>query len=464
MNNENNIENTNVDKKRNLILFENMWKTLLLISLPVALTSMITEVFVLFDVYFSKTIGNTAMEATVFVGPITSVILAISLGLGVAATALIAKALALKDFAQARKIHVQMIIITAVVSILALFVCTLFSELILKLGGASGDMLEVAQVYFKLMILSLPLRFFNDIYIGQQRAVGNNRRIMIVNFISIVMKFSSSFILIIVMKSGIEGLGISTLISSGIVTLFALYDCFIKKDELRITKKDIKLEINVVLVLISFALPIIIEKSTQSFGNVIVNSYATGLGGHVLSAYGVINKFNSVIFSFSSGFGAALVSIVSQNITMKNIDRIKEAKTKAIILSVSIVSFCLLIFFIFKEPLARIYAGDNEELLNSIISGMNVYTISAIPWTIMHIYFGLFQGMKKPKYVLIVSVIRLWVFRVFLVYLLLEFTNMGEYAIWYGMLISNILAMTTSIIIYKVSAKSKMENLILEIV
>ncbi|MFI3252329.1 MAG: MATE family efflux transporter [bacterium] len=458
------MEKSNVDKKRNLILFDNIWKTLLLISLPVALTSMVTEVFALFDTFFSSEIGKTALSATTFVSPINAIILAISAGLSVAATALIARALAVKDFESAKKYHFQMILITLLVSVVCFVFCLIFAELILKIFGAEEDMLDAAVIYFRLIIISLPLRFYNDIFTGQQRAIGNNRRIMIVNFASIVLKLVLSYVFIYHFEMGIAGLGYSTIASSALISVVGLYVNFIQKDELKITKSDFKIDFAIIATLLIFAMPIIVEKSTQSFGNAFINSFALSLGEDVQSAYGVINRFNSIIFSFSGGFGAALVAIVSQNLVVKNLARIKEAKVKGIILSLAIVSVSLVVLFLVREWLASLFATDSEGnfdyiIYDYIIKGMNVYTISAIPWTVMQIFFGIFQGMKKPRYVFVVSLVRLWLFRVLLVWALINVFNMGADAIWYGMLISNIFAMLASVGIYYFVARKEL-NLI----
>lgn len=460
--------NTNVDKKRNLILFDNIWKTLLLISLPVAITSMITEIFALFDTYFSSLIGKDAMKATGFVGPVNAVILAISVGLGVAATSLIAKALAKKDYKEARKTHFQMILITVVISIILLIVCFSFSGFILKFAGASEDMFDLSLQYFQLIIISLPFRFYNDIFTGQQRAVGNNRQVMILNIVSVFIKFILTYIFIVHLGLGVTGLGISTIVSSAFVTVVAVYINFFKKDELKLSNSDFTIDKALILLLLTFAAPIIIEKSTQSLGNAMINSYAIDLGGSVLAAYSVINRINSVVFSFSGGFGAALVAVVSQTLVMKNLSRIKEAKNKGIILSLAIVGGSLIIIFLLRGWIATMFSTDiegffDQDLYDNIIHGMNVYTISALPWTVMQIFFGIFQGMKKPRYVFAVSLARLWIFRVLLVWVLINVFDMGANAIWYGMLISNILAMLTSIGIYYLFAKKQLDNACIEV-
>lgn len=454
---------SNIEKKRNLMLNDNMWKTIVLISLPVAITSMVSAIFNLFDAYFSSSIDSSSLAATVFVGPINSVIYAMSGGLGVAATAMIAKSIATKDYAKARKIYGQMLFITLVISALCLFVFQVFTKEVLMLCGASDDLLHNATAYFRITMLALPLKFYSDVYTGQQRAIGNNKKIMILNFISIGVKFILSYILVIQLKFGIEGLGISTLVSTCVLAFFAIYHNFFKKTELKVRIKELTLDFKLMWVLFIFALPIIIEKSTQSFGVLITNKLVVSLGETILSAYGVINKINSIAFGFSTGLGIAIVGIVSQNIAVGNIARIKEAQKKALIIGMGTVVFSLTIIFSLNNWIATLFATNDsgyvdQELIDKILVGMKIYTISVIPWTIMQVYFGIFQGLKKSKYVMIVSVVRLWIFRVGLVWFLLKFTNMGEYAIWYGMLISNTLAMITSFIIYNFVVKKKILN------
>lgn len=456
-------ENNNIEKKRNLILTGNLWKALLLISLPVAISSLVVQVFNLFDIYFSSRIGEAAMGASVFVGPITNIFYAVSEGFGVAATILVAREIAKKDFKQGRKHLSQMILVSLILSAGLLVVCLSCSEWILSLCGATGDLLQESKTYFSLVILTIPLKFMNDIYFGQQRAIGSNRQIMVLNIASIVVKFLFSYLFIFKMNFGIEGLGYSSLIATGFISIFALVSFFVKRSDLKIGIKDFKISWGIIGAILLVSMPIIIEKSTQSFGNVIVNGYATSLGGNVLSAYGITNRINSIIFSFSSGFGVALVGIVSQNQTVGNMQRIREAKNKGLILSLAIVGCLLVVMLFMANPIAGIFAANKEEGVNSeelkklIIQAMSIYTISAIPWTIMHIYFGIFQGFKQTKYTLIISLSRLWIFRVFLVGILLKFTQMGAYAIWYGMLISNIAAMLIAVLIYLLRFKKRIK-------
>lgn len=451
---------TAIEARTKNILEGNIWKTLLLISLPVAISSMVTEIFALFDVYFSKLIGDTQLTATVFVSPITQLILSISTGLGVAATALIAKNISIKDYKKAKNIAVQMIIIGLIISAILLFVTFTFSYQILSLAGASELIIEEAVVYFKIIVLSLPLRFFGEIYFGQQRAIGNNKKILYTNLTSIVLKFIANYLFIVVLGYGITGLGLATIVSSSIIAIFAFFDFFIKKSEIKLSYRDIKFDFRAIYIIIIFSLPIILEKSTQSFGNVIINSFASGISDNVLTAFGIINRINSIIFSFAAGFGVALVAIVSQNLGVKQVERIHEATKKGLVLSVSIMIGLLIIVFSLQDLIIEIYASDNAELADTIRRGMNIYTISAIPWAVMHIYFGVFQGLRKTQLVFVISVIRLWIFRVLLVWILLNFTNMGEYAIWYGYLISNNFAMIAAIVIYIILRQKKViENI-----
>lgn len=446
-------EKINIAKKRKMILYGNLWKTILMISLPIAIGQMVIEIFALFDVYFSSTIGDIEMASSVFVGPINNVISSIGLGFGAACTALAAQEIGKKNYEKGKQIFIQLILMCFVISGMLLLVCLPFSKYILRAGGAEEELMEVADPYFKIIIFSLPLSFFNNIYFGMQRAIGNNRHIMVTNSLSIGIKFILSYLFVIQFKFGLLGLGYSSLIANGTITLIAIIYICLDKLDLGIHFKDFKVSLPTIGMILLFSLPIIIEKSTQSFGNMIINRYATGLGTNVLNAYGVINRVNSVVFSFASGFGTAIVTVIAQNYAVNNQRRVIQTKNVGMILSLGIVSILLILLLGLRGNIAGIYSHGNEELIKSITYGMSVYTISAIPWTIMHIYFGVFQGIKKVRYTMIVSLCRLWIFRVVLVGVLIYVFHWKEDAIWYGMLISNILAMLTALGLYLFSAK-----------
>ena len=53
-------------------------------------------------------------------------------------------------------------------------------------------------------------------------------------------------------------------------------------------------------------------------------------------------------------------------------------------------------------------------------------------------YFGVFSGSGHTKYTLYLSLSRLWLLRIPMIYIFGHFTSWGSDGIWYAMLISNV--------------------------
>ena len=64
-------------------------------------------------------------------------------------------------------------------------------------------------------------------------------------------------------------------------------------------------------------------------------------------------------------------------------------------------------------------------------------------------YLGVFNGSGKTKYAFIVATCRLWVVRLPLILLFRTFTTVGAGGIWYAMVISNVIILILSAILFR---------------
>lgn len=438
-----------VSKRREQILFGNVWKVILIVALPVMVNQIVVQVYNLFDTYFSSLIGETELSATVFVAPINTTVSAIALGIGIAGTATVAKYIGSKDYDKARQTIGQMITIVSIVVVFVVGFSFMFSKEILYTASLRGDILEKADSYFKIILLATPFVFLNNTYLSLCRAQGNTLRVMILNVIAIIFKLILNYIFIVHLGQGIIGLAIATVLSRMFVSVYAFYDIFIKDSVLKVGLKELKFTKSIAFPLIILAIPLIIERSTQSFGHVLVSGQAYKLGEDVLSAYGITNRLNSIAFSSVSGIGVAVVALVSQNLAVFNRIRVREIYLKSILLGMGFAALLISVVFLISKPYASMFAGEGTEVYRHTLNAIAVYSISVFPFGFVQIMNGIFQGYKKTHYTMINALLRLWVFRVLLIYILVQYTNLQEYGLWYGMLISNVLSAIVAYVIYK---------------
>jgi putative MATE family efflux protein len=425
--------------RRELILEGNLWKAIILLAVPAAINDFIRALYDLIDALFVANIGSMEVAAITFVGPLNTFILTMSVGLSVAGTNLVAREIGRKDFKKAKNVAMQLLVIGFIMGLVIAVVSFFYSKQILLSAFATESILDTANSYFRLTVLSSPFIFINAIYIGVKRAEGNTLKAMNLNLVAMGLKILVSYILIYHVKLGIQSLAISTFIGSLFVSAYGLYDLFYEPGIMKLSKEDLFFSKAFLLGLFLIATPVIIEKSAISFSFIIVNKYVIDYGELVLAGYGITNRINSLVFATVTGFATGLSPIVSQNLGAGNVDRVRSAIKKTYIMALIIATVIISCLLPFKTNLASVFAKGNQEIIYHAVNAMSVYAISVIPWAVFQVSNGVFQGTGHTKYNMIISIARIYVFRLPLVIVFSKYTDLAEYSIWYSILLSNCL-------------------------
>ncbi len=271
---------------------------------------------------------------------------------------------------------------------------------------------------------------------------------MNINLVAMGIKIVITYVFIFQLDMGIKGLAISTIIGTMFVSVYAFYDMFIRSTLMKLSFKYLRFSKHVLITLFMIGIPIIIEKSSISFSFIVMNKYVIGFGEKVLAGYGITNRINSLFFSLVAGFGTGLAPIISQNLGAGQPERAKSGIKKTYFMALGIAACIVSVVLPFRESLAGVFSKGDTEVLYHTVNAISVYSISVLPWAIFQVTNGIFQGTGHTKYNMIISIMRIYCFRLPIVVLFINLTKLSEYSIWYGMLISNILTGLFALILY----------------
>lgn len=425
--------------KREQILYGNIFKVILILSIPVILNNVVLGLYQIIDSFFSEALGDGGLSAVSFTAPVIGVLNAIGAALAVATTALVARYIGKSEISNAKKIMGQVLLLTSIVSIIISLVGTLFSFQIIKMLNASDAYIELANLYLKYNLIALPIKFIGDIYFSYKGARGENVHSMLISLIATAIKIVISIILVHQLKMGVLGLGIATIASYVVIMFVGMIDIFIKKNEFKLSIHDFKYSKALIVPFLIMIVPLIIEKTSLSFSHVVVNFFITRFEPSVIAAYGLTNKINSLFFIIPTSIGTALITILAQNLTAGHHKRNNKAIKIGLVLGTSISAVALLFLYTFQTPIIKLFTKD-PEIIQHTINAMNIYSHTVFAWAIMQIAIAVFYASGHSYIPIIISFSRLLIFRIPILYVLLEFTELAEYSIWYCMLIANLLA------------------------
>ncbi len=442
------------DNRRYLILKDpNIYKGLILLALPVMLNNFIKTIHDLVDMFFVAKIPNYSAEAVSSISitfPVLFTFLSLGIGLSIAGTSLISQLVGSAQISDAKRYAANLFLLSLVIG-LSLNVLSYFgAPYIMKMMGADGYLLAHSVSYLQIRSFELTFVFIFFAFTSIRQADGDTVTPVIFGVITIILNIILSPLLISVLNLGVDGAAYATLFSNIAVIPFILYQLFFSKNNsLKISYKDFKITKIISKTILKTALPASSGQALTAIGFILMTKIIISYGTDTVAAFSVGNRLSSLVLQPVLAMGSVLVAYIGQNIGNLNVPRAKETFKKAMILSVSTMAVLSIIALPFREPLAKVFLGNDPVALELTIKYM-FYLIIGLPlMAIFQTFIGTFIGTGNTKFSFTLSVIRLWVLRIPLIMLFKYFTDLGSSGIWTAMLISNFIIAFVGYFLYK---------------
>ncbi|WBW98412.1 MATE family efflux transporter [Oceanirhabdus sp. W0125-5] len=426
------------NSRRELILKGNLKKAIILIALPVMLSNLIQTLYNLIDTFWVSKLGGTDLAAMSFVWPLSFLMIAIGIGFSVAGASLISQYVGAKNYEKAKNIIGNLLIISAVISIVLGTVGYFVAPIILKLKffNLSNEVYIRALGYIQIIFMGLPTMFFMFVFNSIKQGEGDTVSPMKFGAISVGLNIILDPIFIFVFNMGIEGAAWATVISRGIIACISIASLFFCKGPLRLDRKYIKKDKEIILKIVKVGLPSSFGQSMSALGFMVLNGFIISFGENIMSAFAVGNRINSLVLMPAMGIGSSLAAIVGQNLGADNIKRAKKAIWESVKICTIFMVVGGIIVTIFSNDVVRIFA-DRPDIIEPGTYYLKLICMSLPLVGYFQILIGTFQGSGHTLSAMVLMMGRLWALRIPMIMLLTRFESLGEKAIWFSMVGSN---------------------------
>jgi Na+-driven multidrug efflux pump len=144
-----------------------------------------------------------------------------------------------------------------------------------------------------------------------------------------------------------------------------------------------------------------------------------------------------------------LAAYLGQNIGNQNVRRARETFRKAMLLSVSMMVLGSLLIMPFRTLFASFFIKDSPETLALTVEYM-FYLLVGLPlMAIFQTFIGTFNGTGNTKFTFMITISRLWILRIPIIFAFKTWTTLGSSGVWYAMLLSNLLISVMAWILYQ---------------
>lgn len=439
-----------------LILNGNMLKAILSLAVPVVINSFLQTMYNLTDTYWLGHIGKEELAAINLVTPVQNIVINFGTGITVAGSVLVAQYIGAKAVAEARKMASQIYVCAMLFSIVCAAACFGAAWGIVSWLGADGSIYTYSRQYLQIVILDMPFLFTINMYTAINQAQGDTLHPMLLNVVGIALNMIMDPLFMVVLKWGIAGAALATLLAKVPPAVIALCSLLKKSNQVYLTFKGFRFEKDKLKDILRIGLPTAIGGSTMQFGFLLMSKNVYEYGTEAMAAYGIGNKVNSLITLPSNGIGSATATIVGQNMGAGQVERAK----KGYILSRNI---CVVFLFIGGMILSR--ASVSEAIVSIFNDDEAVVAMAADFLSIMAFWCwtngiynstsGLFQGTGHTEVTMLVDATRLWVFRFLTLFICESVLHMGVRSVWYSVVVSNGISSLILYIVYKTNLWKK---------
>lgn len=396
--------------------------------IPSIIGMLLMAINILVDgIFVSNGVGPEALAGVNIAVPIFSILLSISLWIGMGGATLYSIALGQNNQKKAQSIFTQSFFLATFI-VGALVVLLLWKQKeIAYLFGASDEIFPYVKDYLQIILIFGVIYVIENILSIFIRNDGNPKLAMIGLGVTSVLNIVFNYIFIFMMDMGVKGAAYGTGLATVIGVLVLFTHFFRKSSILKFTK--LKFETKTVSEILKIGLPSFIVEASAAVTIIAYNiTFMHFIGAVGVTAYAVVNYLHTVFLMLFLGIGAALQPIVSFHYGAKLYKRLQQFLKLGVITG---IVFGIGIWFVgwqYGEIIVVLFGEMPEEVLTYTIKGISLFFLGYLFLGVNLVYAEYYQAIKKIKLSSIIIVARSIV--LFLPLLWLLPTYFGSDAIW----------------------------------
>lgn len=374
-------------------------------------------------------IGLSMAPLNVFYGLFT--------GLGVAATAIVARCMGAGQEREAAHAAAQTVLVSVVFAAAGAALILLKARDLVVWMGAEPEVVFQGTRYLHLMTPGLFFMWMSTVLTGALRGAGDTRTPMKVNIIISVINFVLNLILVYgflgIPALGVLGAGLATTIARafGGTLIFAFYllrRTVIPPD----LKSDFRWDKPVVRRVLRLGIPGAGERVIMSSSSVLYQRMVAGLGTVSYAAHTIGINAESISYMPGQAFSVAATTLVGQNLGAGLPEKAERSTYEALKTACLFVGVMGVAFFFWPGVLMRAYTSDPDVIgLGSVY--LRIMAFCQIHQAFGFVIMGGLRGAGDTRFPMWVTAVGAWLIRLSMTYWLVRVAKTGVSGAWWAM-------------------------------
>lgn len=404
-------------------------RAIFLLSVPMILEMAMEALFAIVDVFYISLLhDNDALAAVVLTESMLTLVYSLAMGMGMGATAMVARRIGEKDQRAAAGVAVQALYLAVGVSLVVTLIGMVWSDDLLHLMGASQTVIDKHVGYTRWMLTGnftiVMLFVLNGIFRGAGEASVAMRALIIANGLNIVLDPMFIFGFGPVPALGVEGAAIATNIGRGAGVLYQLYYLFARKSVIKIDSLNFLPHGETIRNLLKVAAGATAQFLIGAASWIFLVRIMAPFGSAALAGYMIAIRV--IVFAIlpSWGMANAAATLVGQNLGAGKPERAEQSVWRTGFINMVFLATITVLFLLFARDIVALFTVDEEVILHGTRCLQFVST-GYVFYAYGMVINQSFNGAGDTRTPTILSLVGFWLFQIPFAYYMATALNYG---------------------------------------
>lgn len=400
------------------MLSGSLFDKLLLFAIPLALSSILQQLFNSVDV---AVVGHFAADPAVATaavgsnGPIINLIINLFVGVSVGANVIISNYIGEGNKGKIESaVHTSMAV--AILSgFIVLAIGLAISGPVLRVMNTPESVLPYAEEYLRIYFLGMPFVMIYNFGSSVLRSIGDTKRPLICLCVSGVLNALLNMFLVIVFHLDVAGVAIATVLSNGVSAVLVILFLVKEKNEIHLDLRRLRIAKPDLVRMLKIGVPAGLQSMVFSLSNVIIQSVLNGFGTSAVAGSAVALNYENFSYFIIAAFNQTAVTFTSQNYGARNYERCKRVFRLCMLTSIVLTGMMSWTFILGRYFFISIFTSDAEVARYAAIRMVMILSLNILSNT-YEIGGAALRGIGYSMTPAILTVFGTCVFRLFWAY------------------------------------------------
>ena len=427
-------------------------RAILILAVPMVLEMVMESLFAVVDVFFVARLGKDAVTAVGLTESMMAIVFSVAMGLGIAATAIVARRTGEKDREAAALAGVQSIWLGLVAGAVFAVTGVALAPKLLGWMGAAPPVIATGAGYTRMLFggsTSVILLFIiNAVFRGAGDAAVAMRTLWLANGINIALNPCLIFGLGPFPELGVTGSAVATTIGRSVGVLYQLSVLAGGKGRIAVSRRHWVLDFNLIARLVRLAVNGAFQYLVGTASWVVLTRMVAFSGSAASAGYTIALRI--IVFALlpSWGLSNAAATLVGQNLGAGKPDRAARSVWRTGLYNMVFLGLVTVVFVTLAEPLVKFFTHQGDVVAIGVDS-LRYISCGYIAYAWGMVMVQAFNGAGDTRTPTLINICCYWCFQIPLAWWLTTRTSMTYHGVLVAVVVAETVLAAAGIILFR---------------